>query len=77
MVFPLLHVARLPTDGTAAVTDAARTTREKKTLENMARSLEGGTAVEAGVSQRTEMVLDADPPPPHNRFIPSSKGTPG
>ena len=38
VVLPLLQVARLFTDGTAAATDAARTTREKKVFVNIARS---------------------------------------
>ena len=37
VVFPLAHVARLFTVGTAAVTVEARTTRERKTFENMTR----------------------------------------
>ena len=37
VVFPLAHVARLFTVGTAAATVEARTTRERKIFENMAK----------------------------------------
>ena len=49
VVFPLAHVARLFTAGTAAATVEARTTREMKILENMAKFSEEESVVDVGV----------------------------
>ncbi len=71
VVLPLLHVARLLTDGTAAATDAARMTRERKSLENMAMLFEGESAVDAGVSVNRGGTRCGFPTSPHH-FIPSN-----
>ena len=76
VVFPLAHVARLFTVGTAAATVEARTTREMKTLENMAKFLEEESAVDVGVFWDSRVVLDAEPSSPPHRFIPSGLTAP-